>query len=51
MLDNTNTSLIPSVAREFCLLLLVMLFASTPFVAAQAQQSPAVALSMQLSAR
>lgn len=50
MLDNTNTSLVPSVAREFCLLLLVMLFASTPFVAAQAQQNPA-ALSMQLSAR
>ena len=36
----TSTSLLPSVTREFCLLLLVMLFASTPFVAAQAEENP-----------
>jgi hypothetical protein len=51
MLDNSNTSLIPSVAREFCLMFLVVLFASTPFVAAQAQENPSAASSILLSAR
>lgn len=45
MFDNSKTSLVPSVIREFCVVLLVMLFASTPFVAAQAQEIPAVASS------
>lgn len=36
MLYNSKTSLVPSVVREFGMLLLVVLFASTPFFAAQA---------------
>jgi hypothetical protein len=40
---NSNTSLVPSVAREFFVLLLVMLFASTPFFAAQAAKKPVIA--------
>ena len=43
MLDNSNTSLVPSVAREFCVFMLVMLFASTPFFAAQAANKPVIA--------
>jgi hypothetical protein len=40
MSGNSNTSLVPGVVREFCVLLLVMLFASMPFYAAQAQEIP-----------
>ena len=43
MFDKSNTSLIKSVAREFCLLLLAVLFASTPFFAVQAEESPIAA--------
>jgi hypothetical protein len=43
MRDKSNTSVVPSVAGEFCLLLLVMLFASTPFFAAQAAEKPVAA--------
>ena len=38
MTNKSNTSLVPSVAREFGVLLLVVLFASTPFFAAQARE-------------
>lgn len=37
---NSTTSLIPSVAREFCLLLVVVLFAGLPFAVAQAEENP-----------
>jgi hypothetical protein len=40
----SNTSLIQSVAREFCLLLLAVLFASIPFFAVQAEENPAASL-------
>lgn len=43
MSDNSNTSFIPSLAREFGVLMLVMLFASTPFFAAQAANRPVIA--------
>jgi hypothetical protein len=43
MLENSNASLVPSVAREFFVLLLVMLCASTPFFAAQAAKKPVIA--------
>jgi hypothetical protein len=41
MLYKSNTSLIKSVGREFCVLLLAMLFASIPFFAVQAEENPA----------
>ena len=44
MLEKSNGSLIPSVVREFGVLLLVVLFASTPFFAAQAQENRATSL-------
>jgi hypothetical protein len=40
MRDKSNTSLIKSVVREFCLLLLAVLFASIPFFAVQAEENP-----------
>jgi len=43
MLDKSNTSLISSVVREFCLLLLAVLFASIPFFAVQAEENPIAA--------
>jgi hypothetical protein len=43
MLDKSNTSFIQSVVREFCLLLLAVLFASTPFFAVQAEENPIAA--------
>jgi hypothetical protein len=42
MLDKSNTSLFSSVVREFCVLLLAVLFASVPFVAAQAAGKPVI---------
>ena len=48
MSTKSNASLIPSVAREFCLLLLVVLFASMPFAAAQADENPVAASSAPL---
>jgi len=39
MFDNSNTSLIPSVAREVGLLLLVVVFAGIPFFEAAARVS------------
>ncbi len=39
MLDNSNSSLIPAVCREFVLAFLVALFAGLPFAAAQAEES------------
>ena len=45
MLDNSKTSLVPPVVREFAVLLVVVLFASTPFFAAQAREAPAAASS------
>jgi hypothetical protein len=41
MLDKSNTSLVQSVVRESCLLL--VLFASTPFFAVQAEENPIAA--------
>jgi hypothetical protein len=43
MLYKSNTSLISSVVREFCLLLLAVLFASVPFFAVQAEENPTAA--------
>ncbi|HEX4105453.1 MAG TPA: hypothetical protein VHX92_04405 [Rhizomicrobium sp.] len=40
---NSNTSLVLSVVREVFVLLLAMLFASTPFFAAQAANKPVIA--------
>ena len=45
MTNKSNASLVPSVAREFGVLLLVVLFASTPFFAAQAREVPAATTS------
>ena len=42
MSDKSNTSLIKSVGREFCVLLLAVLFASIPFFAVQAEENPTV---------
>ncbi len=39
----SNTSLIKSVGREFCVLLLAVLFASIPFFAVQAEENPIAA--------
>jgi hypothetical protein len=41
MTYESNTSMVPSVVREFAVLLLVVMFASTPFFAAQAREVPA----------
>ena len=41
MSDKSNTSLTKSVLREFCVLLLAVLFASIPFFAVQAEENPA----------
>ena len=41
MLYKSNTSLVSSVVREFCVLLLAVLFASIPFFAVQAEENPA----------
>jgi len=43
MLDKSNTSLIKSVGREFCVFLLAVLFASIPFFAVQAEENPIAA--------
>ncbi|HEX4369925.1 MAG TPA: hypothetical protein VH019_01155 [Rhizomicrobium sp.] len=40
MADKSNTSLVTLVMREFCLLLIAVLFASIPFFAVQAQENP-----------
>jgi len=37
MSGNSNTSLIPNVAREVCLMLLVVVFAGIPFFEAAAR--------------
>ena len=50
MLDKSNTSLIQSVVREFCLLLLAVLFASTPFFAVQAEENPTPSASWSIPA-
>jgi hypothetical protein len=39
----SNTSLVTSVMREFCVLLMAVLFASIPFFAVQAQENPIAA--------
>lgn len=42
MQNESNTSMVPNVCREACLMLFAVLFGSLPFVAAaQAQENPA----------
>ena len=50
MLYKSNTSLISSVVREFCVLLLAVLFASAPFFAVQAEASPVTSAAWSVSA-
>jgi hypothetical protein len=46
----SNTSLIKSVGREFCVLLLAVVFASIPFFAVQAEENPVTSAAWSVSA-
>lgn len=48
MSTKSSTSLLPGIARELCVLLLVMLFAGMPFAAAQAQETTVASSSASL---
>jgi hypothetical protein len=50
MLDKSTTSVVPSVVREFCLVLLAVLFASIPFFAVQAEENPVTSAAWSVSA-